>query len=91
MSEANARLFLTVIGVGAVIGYIIAIALGLQGYQLASLIFFVVALVDTIVTFFIYRTYATLRGTRWQEELKAGEEKMQQMLAEEIEKAKRET
>jgi mannose/fructose/N-acetylgalactosamine-specific phosphotransferase system component IID len=76
-------------GVAAVIGYIIAIALSLQGIQLAALIFLVVALADTIATFFVYRTYAALRGTRWHDELRLGEEKMQQMLAEESEKAKR--
>ena len=88
MSEANAKLFLTIMGVSAVIGYIIAIALGLQGVQLAALIFFVVALADTIATFFVFRYYTRLRSARWQSELTAGEEKMRQMLTEEAAKPK---
>lgn len=86
MSEANAKLFLTIMGVTAVIGYIIAIALGLQGVQSAALIFFIVALADTVATFFVFRYFRRLRNARWQSELSVGEEKMRQMLIEETKK-----
>jgi hypothetical protein len=76
-------------GVSAVIGYILAIVLGLQGFQLPALVFFLSSLADTIATFFVYRYYTRLRGARWQNELRPGEEQMQQMLSEQSKNVKR--
>jgi hypothetical protein len=78
-------------GVSAVIGYTVAIVLSLQGFQLAAMILIVSSLADTIATFFVYRYYARLRGARWQDELKVGEEQMRQVLSEGSENVKRET
>jgi hypothetical protein len=89
MTESNARVLLSIMGVSAVIGYILAITLGLQGYQPVALALFIASLADSIATFFVYRYYTRLRGARWQDELKAGEEQMKQMLSEGSENVKR--
>ena len=89
MTESNARVLLSIMGVSAVIGYILAITLGLQGYQPVALAFFIASIADSIATFFVYRYYTRLRGARWQDELKAGEEQMKQMLSESSENVKR--
>ncbi len=86
MSEADTRLFLSILGVSTIIGYILAIVFALQGLQFIALLFLLASLVDIVATFFVYRSYTTLRGARWQNELKATEEKMQQALTENTDK-----
>ncbi|MEO8286864.1 MAG: hypothetical protein ABI670_10560 [Chloroflexota bacterium] len=86
MIESNTRLSLSIAGAVSVLGYIMAMWLGLQGNQGLALIFLILSLVVTLLAFFIYRRYTALRNTRWQDEIKAGEDKMQQMLAEESKK-----
>jgi flagellar biosynthesis/type III secretory pathway M-ring protein FliF/YscJ len=92
MSERDAKLWrLASFGPTAIVGYLGAIVRSLQGFQESAWIFLLGAIIATIICLFTYRSYIRLRRARWQEELKASEEKMQQMLAEEVEKAKRET
>lgn len=83
MNEANARSFLTVAGVSAVLCYIVAIVLGLRGDQGTALVFLIVAFMESALAWAFYRQYTRRRSTRWQQELSTGEEKMRQALAEE--------
>jgi hypothetical protein len=75
-------------GVTSVIGYILAIAFGLEGFQPLASVLLLLSLAGTIATILVYRRYARLRDARWQDELKAGEEQIRQVLSEGTENVK---
>ena len=92
MTESSARLALTICGTTATVGYIIAMYLALRGEQLIALVFFAVAIIDSIAAIFFYRQYTRLRGTRWHTELNDTEQKMSNLLSDQPdETAKRDT
>jgi cell division protein FtsW (lipid II flippase) len=81
MTESSARLALTITGTTATVAYILAMYFGLRGDQLVALALFVVAIADTIATFYFYRQYTRLRTTRWQSELQDSEQQMSDLLS----------
>jgi hypothetical protein len=94
MNEATTRIVLGLAGAIAFVFYVLAIIFGLQpdpALGSRALIYLILAFLSTIVAVVFYRRYTHLRQLRWQDEMKAGEEKMRQLLTEEIEPAKRET
>jgi hypothetical protein len=94
MNESTTRIVLGLAGAIAFVFYVLAIIFGLQPDQALgarALIYLILAFLSTIVAFVFYRRYTHLRQLRWQGEMKAGEEKMRQLLTEETEPAKHET
>lgn len=86
MNESTARLILTVTGTTATVCYIIAMYLALQGDQAVGMAFFAVAVTDSMAAAYFFRRYNSLRGNRWQSELKDSEEQMAALLSESREK-----
>ena len=81
MTESSARLALTITGTTATVAYILAMYFGLRGDQSVAIALFVVALIDTVATFFFYRQYTRTRATRWQSELRDSEQRMSDLLS----------
>ena len=93
MSEPLTRTLLGLAAAVAFVCYVVAIIFGLQSdlaINARAFTYLGMAVVSTIAALVLYRRYTRLRQMRWQEEMKAGEEKMRQLLTEEGE-AKRET
>ena len=57
-------------------------------FSARALTYLAVAVVATVVAVILYRRYTHLRQIRWQDEMKASEEKMHQLLTEEADQAK---
>jgi hypothetical protein len=94
MNESATRIVLGLAGAIAFVFYVLAIIFGLQPDQALdnrALIYLILAFLSTIVAVVFYRRYTHLRQLRWQDELKAGEDQMRQLLIEEAETPKRET
>ena len=70
----------------AFVFYIMAIVFGLQSdlaFSGRAFTYLGLAVVSSIVAVILYRRYTKLRQARWQDEIKASEEKMRQLLAQE--------
>ena len=91
MTESSARLALTITGTTATIAYILAMYFGLRGDQLFAIILFVVALTDSIATFYFYRQYTRLRGARWNSEIRDSEQRMSDLLSDQLSSEKNES
>ena len=88
MTEQGTRIFLGLAAAIAFVFYIMAIVFGLQNnldFSARALTYLAVAVVATVVAVILYRRYTHLRQIRWQNEMKAGEDKMRQLLTEETE------
>ena len=92
MTESSARLALTITGTTATIAYILAMFFALRSDQLLAIVFFVVALTDSIAAIFFYHQYTRLRSARWRTEIHDTEQKMSNLLNDQPdETAKRDT
>jgi hypothetical protein len=82
MTESSARLALTITGATATVCYILAMLFGLRGDQTLAIVFFAIAIADSIAAAIFYRQYTRLRSTRWQTEMRDSEQQMSDLLAE---------
>jgi hypothetical protein len=90
MNEKNARQILTIAAISSVTGFVVAIILGVRGQQGTAAIFLLMSLVDTVAAWFLYRQYKSLRGARWDNELKRGQEEIKRLLSEDEQKEEQE-
>jgi len=91
MTEQGTRIFLGLAAAIAFVFYIMAIVFGLQNnldFSARALTYLAIAVVSTVVAVILYRRYTHLRQIRWQDEMKAGEEKMRKIMTEEADQAK---
>jgi membrane protein implicated in regulation of membrane protease activity len=91
MSEQSTRMLLGLAGAASFVFYIMAIVFGLQAdlaFSGRAFTYLGLAVLSTIVALILYRRYTHMRQIRWQDEMKASEEKMRRLLTEESDKAK---
>jgi uncharacterized membrane protein len=90
MNEKNARQILTLAAISSVTGLVVAIVLALRGQQDAAALFLVLSLADVVAAWFLYRQYTRLRSTRWNNELKSGQDEISKLLSEDDPKEEQE-
>lgn len=79
-TEVKARRTLTATVAVSIASAFVAMAVGLNGQQLWAIIALVVAIASAGAAFFAYRSYSSLRESRWQEELRQTERRVSDML-----------